>query len=182
MGYIPKLQEQYEKEIRSALKQELGIKNDMQIPRVDKVVINIGVGEASQDSKLINGVVEELGLISGQKPVITKAKKSIAGFKLREGQAIGAKVTLRKQRMYEFIDRLVNIALPRTRDFRGISHKSFDKKGNYSLGIREQLIFPEIDYDKVQNVRGMDITIVTTAETDEHAKALLTHLNFPFAK
>jgi large subunit ribosomal protein L5 len=175
-----RLQEHYQKVVRDALTKEFGYKNTFQVPKLDKIVINMGVGEATADSKKINIAVEELKAISGQKPVITKARKSIATFKLREGMAIGCKVTLRRQHMYEFLDRLVNIALPRVRDFRGISGKSFDGRGNYTLGLKEQLVFPEIDYDKVDKVRGMDIVICTTAKTDAEAKALLKGFDMPF--
>ena len=152
----------------------------MQVPRLEKVVLNMGVGEAVGDSKKVQAAAADLGLISGQRPVITKARKSIAGFKLREGMAVGAKVTLRKDRMYEFLDRLVNIALPRVRDFRGLNPKSFDGRGNYSMGLKEHIVFPEIDYDKVEDVLGMDIIVCTTAQTDDEARALLKGLNFPF--
>jgi large subunit ribosomal protein L5 len=169
----------YETQIKQTIKAELGYTNVMQVPRLEKVVINICVPEATQDSKKIQAAYDDLMLIAGQKPVITKAKNSIASFKLREGMNIGVKVTLRKDRMFEFIDRLVNIALPRVRDFRGLSKKSFDGNGNYSLGLKEQLIFPEINYDKVDKVRGMDITICSTARNDKDALALLKALNFP---
>ncbi len=169
----------YETKIKQAIKSELGYKNVMQVPKLEKVVINMCVSEATQDSKKIQAAYDDLMLIAGQKPVITKAKNSIASFKLREGMNIGVKVTLRKDRMYEFIDRLVNIALPRVRDFRGLSKKSFDGKGNYSLGLKEQLVFPEINYDKVDKVRGMDITICSTARNDGDALVLLKALNFP---
>jgi large subunit ribosomal protein L5 len=175
-----RLQEHYKKVVREALTKEFGYTNPMQVPKIDKIVINMGVGEAVADSKKINLAVAELTAIAGQKPVITKARKSIAVFKLREGMAIGCKVTLRKQQMYEFLDRLVNIALPRVRDFRGVSGKSFDGRGNYTLGLKEQLVFPEIDYDKVDKVRGMDIVICTTAKTDAEAKALLKGFDMPF--
>jgi large subunit ribosomal protein L5 len=174
------LKERFEKEIKSQLMKELGLKNIHQIPVLEKVVINMCVSEATQDSKKLQSAFEDLTAIAGQKPVITKAKKSIAGFKLREGMNLGAKVTLRKERMYEFLDRLINIALPRVRDFRGLSSKSFDGKGNYTLGLKEQLIFPEINYDKVEKIRGMDITVCTSAGNDEHAHALLKAINFPF--
>ncbi len=175
-----RLQDHYKKVVREALTKEFGYTNPMQVPKLDKIVINMGVGEATADSKKINIAVQELTAISGQKPVVTKARKSIATFKLREGMAIGCKVTLRRQHMYEFLDRLVNIALPRVRDFRGISGKSFDGRGNYTLGLKEQLVFPEIDYDKVDKVRGMDIVICTTAKTDAEAKALLKGFDMPF--
>jgi large subunit ribosomal protein L5 len=157
-------------------------KSPMQVPRIEKVVINMGVGEAVQNPKALDGAVEDLTLISGQKPVITRAKKSIAGFKVREGMPIGAKVTLRGERMYHFLDKLINVALPRVRDFRGVSPKSFDGRGNYNLGLKEQLIFPEISYDKVDKVRGMDVVIVTSAKTDEEARELLTLMGMPFRK
>ena len=175
-----RLQDHYRKTVREALTKEFGYTNPMQVPKIDKIVINMGVGEATADSKKINLAVAELTAIAGQKPVITKARKSIAVFKLREGMAIGCKVTLRRQQMYEFLDRLVNIALPRVRDFRGVSGKSFDGRGNYTLGLKEQLVFPEIDYDKVDKVRGMDIVICTTAKTDAEAKALLKGFDMPF--
>jgi large subunit ribosomal protein L5 len=178
--YIPRLRQHYDEVIKDALVKEFGYANTMQVPRLDKVVLNMGVGEGVSDSKKVNAAAADLGLIAGQKPVITKARKSIATFKLREGMAIGAKVTLRKHRMYEFIDRLVNIALPRVRDFRGLNPKSFDGQGNYSLGLKEHIIFPEIDYDKVEDVLGMDIIVCTTAPSDDEARALLQGLNFPF--
>ncbi len=176
------LRKRFEKEIQPKLIKDLGVSNKHQSPKVTKIVINMGVGEAAQDSKKLQFAIDDLTAIAGQKPIVTKAKKSIAAFKLREGMSIGAKVTLRKDRMFEFLDRLINIALPRVRDFRGLSKKSFDGKGNYSLGIKEQLIFPEINYDKVDKVRGMDVTVCTTAKTDEEALQLLTALNFPFSK
>jgi large subunit ribosomal protein L5 len=175
-----RLHEHYKKVVRDALTKEFNYKNTFEVPKLDKIVINMGVGEATADSKKINLAVAELTAIAGQKPVITKARKSIAVFKLREGMAIGCKVTLRKQQMYEFLDRLVNIALPRVRDFRGVSGKSFDGRGNYTLGLKEQLVFPEIDYDKIDKVRGMDIVICTTAKTDAEAKALLKGFDMPF--
>ena len=178
--YIPRLQQHYDEVIKDALVKEFGYANRMQVPRLDKVVLNMGVGEGISDSKKVNAAAADLGLIAGQKPVITKARKSIATFKLREGMPIGAKVTLRKHRMYEFIDRLVSIALPRVRDFRGLNPKSFDGRGNYSLGLKEHIIFPEIDYDKVEDVLGMDIIVCTTARNDDEARALLQGLNFPF--
>jgi large subunit ribosomal protein L5 len=178
--YIPRLKQQYNDVIKDALVKEFGYANTMQVPRLDKVVLNMGVGEGINDSKKVTAAAADLGLIAGQKPVITKARKSIATFKLREGMPIGAKVTLRKNRMYEFIDRLVNIALPRVRDFRGLNPKSFDGLGNYTLGLKEHIIFPEIDYDKVDDVLGMDIIVCTTAHTDDEARALLQGLNFPF--
>ncbi|MCP5080916.1 MAG: 50S ribosomal protein L5 [Alphaproteobacteria bacterium] len=178
--YTPRLRKQYDDEIRAQLKEELKYTNEMQIPKLDKIVLNMGVGDAVGDSKLINSVYEDMMLISGQKPVITKARKSIATFKLREGMNIGVKVTLRQARMYEFLDRLITIALPRVRDFRGLSPNSFDGNGNYALGIKEHIIFPEIDYDKVDRMWGMDIVIGTTARDDEAGRALLTKFNFPF--
>jgi large subunit ribosomal protein L5 len=178
---MTRLQQHYDKVVRPALMKEFGYGNQMEVPRLDKIVINMGVGEAVQDSKKVDAAVGELTLIAGQKPVVTRSKKSIATFKLRENMPIGCKVTLRRQRMYEFLDRLVNIALPRVRDFRGVSPKSFDGRGNYSLGLKEQLVFPEVDYDKVDAVRGMDIVIVTTAKTDNEARALLRGFDMPFA-
>ncbi|TXL74625.1 50S ribosomal protein L5 [Vineibacter terrae] len=175
-----RLQEHYEATIRPALRQEFSYGNPMEVPRLDKIVINMGVGEAVGDRKAVDNAAAELALICGQRPVITKARKSIATFKVREGMALGCKVTLRRHRMYEFLDRLVNIALPRVRDFRGLNGKSFDGRGNYALGLKEQLVFPEIDYDKVDKVRGMDIIICTTARTDAEAKALLRGFDFPF--
>ena len=176
---MARLKEFYELEIKKSLKEKLGFKNDMAIPKIEKISINMGVGEASQDKGKIDGAVNDLKLISGQQPVITSARKSVAGFKLREGVNVGVKVTLRKQKMYEFLDRLVNIALPRVRDFRGLSKKSFDGKGNYSLGLKEQIVFPEIDYDNLDSLRGMDITIVTSAENDEQGLELLKSFNLP---
>ena len=177
-----RLRDRFEKEVRPALMKEFELTNPMAVPTLVKVVVNMGVGEATQNAKLIDPAVAELGQITGQKPVVTKAKKSIAAFKVREGMPIGAMVTLRGDRMYEFLDRLINIALPRVRDFRGVSTKSFDGRGNYTLGLRDQLVFPEIDYAKVQKVKGMNVCVVTTAETDEEARALLTHLGMPFRK
>ena len=179
--YEPRLKTKYREEIRASLKEKFGYANEMMIPRLDKVVINMGVGEAAQDSKKIRGALADLEAISGQKPIGTVAKKSIAGFKLREEQMIGAKVTLRKDRMYEFLDRLVTIALPRVRDFRGLNGKSFDGRGNYAMGLKEHIVFPEIDYDKVEKIRGMDIVVCTTARTNEEAKALLAEFDFPFS-
>ncbi len=175
-----RLQEHYAQTVREALTKEFAYANAFEVPKLDKIVINMGVGEAVNDRKAVDGAVADLTAITGQKPVITKSRKSIATFKLREGMAIGAKVTLRRDRMYEFIDRLVNIALPRVRDFRGLNPKSFDGNGNYSMGLKEQIVFPEIDYDKVDQVRGMDIIICTTAKTDAEAKALLRGFDFPF--
>ncbi|WP_010632276.1 50S ribosomal protein L5 [Sporolactobacillus vineae] len=177
-----RFKEKYAKEVVPALIEKFKYTSIMQVPSIQKVVINMGVGEAVHNSKVLDSAVEDLTALSGQKPVITRAKKSIAAFKLREGVAIGAKVTLRKDRMYDFLDKLITVALPRVRDFHGISKKAFDGRGNYTLGIREQLIFPEIDYDKVDKVRGMDIVIVTSAKTDEEASALLTLLGMPFVK
>jgi large subunit ribosomal protein L5 len=177
-----RLQERYSKEIAPALVEKFSYKSTMQTPKIDKIVLNMGVGDATQNAKLLDEAVDELKLISGQQPLITKAKKSIAGFRLREGMPIGAKVTLRGERMYDFLDKLINVSLPRVRDFRGISSKSFDGRGNYTLGVREQLIFPEIDYDKVNRVRGLDVVIVTTANTDEEALELLKQFGMPFAK
>jgi large subunit ribosomal protein L5 len=179
---IPRLKEKYDHEIRAALKEQLGIENIMQVPHLDKIVVNMGVGDVVQDGKLINGAVEDLRIITGQHPKVSRARKSIANFKLREGLPVGASVTLRGPRMWEFFDRLVSAAIPRIRDFRGLSPKGFDGRGNYSFGVDEQLIFPEINYDNVQKVRGMDITFVTSAETDEHGKALLAAFGFPFRK
>ncbi|MBL4614978.1 MAG: 50S ribosomal protein L5 [Magnetovibrio sp.] len=178
---MARLKQVYNDEVAPALKEEFNYTNPMQIPKLEKIVLNMGIGEAALDKKKIDGPVSDLTLITGQKPVTTKAKKSIAGFKLRDGMVIGAKVTLRKERMYEFYDRLVNIALPRVRDFRGVNAKGFDGNGNFAMGLKEQIVFPEIDYDKVDNVRGMDIVICTTAKTDEEAKALLRQLNMPFS-
>jgi len=175
-----RLKEIYDSKIRAALKTEFGYGNDLQVPRIEKVVINMGVGEAVADTKKIQNAVAELQAISGQKPVITKSRKSIAQFKLRENMAIGCKVTLRADRMYEFLDRLITIALPRVRDFRGVSATSFDGRGNYAMGLKEQIIFPEIDYDKIDQIRGMDIIIVTSAKTDKEAKALLKAFDMPF--
>ena len=177
-----RLKEKFEKEITPALMSKFNYTSVMRVPKLDKIVINMGVGDAVANSKALDNAVEELAAITGQKPVVTKAKKSIAGFRLREGMPIGAKVTLRGERMYEFIDKLISVSLPRVRDFRGISKKSFDGRGNYTLGVKEQLIFPEIDYDKVNKVRGMDIVIVTTANTDEEARELLTGYGMPFQK
>jgi large subunit ribosomal protein L5 len=173
------LKEVYEKEIVPALLKELGYKNVMEVPRITKVTVNMGVGDAAQDRKAIEGALGDMTQITGQKPLITKARKSVAGFKIREGWPIGCKVTLRRHRMYEFLQRLVDVAIPRMRDFRGLNAKSFDGRGNYSMGVREQIIFPEIDYDKIDKVRGMDITITTTAKTDDEARALLRAFNFP---
>ncbi len=176
----PRLRTRYEKEVSQSLMKDLDLKNPMAVPRLHKIVVNMGVGEATQNAKLIDPAVNELGQITGQKPVTTKAKKSIAAFKVREGMPIGAMVTLRGDRMYEFFDRLVSIVLPRVRDFRGVSTKSFDGRGNYTLGLRDQLIFPEIDYSKVDKLKGMNVTIVTTARSDDQARSLLKHLGMPF--
>jgi len=176
----PRLRARFEKEVAVALMKELELKNPMAVPRLNKIVVNMGVGEATQNAKLIDPAVNELGQITGQKPVVTRAKKSIAAFKVREGMPIGAMVTLRGDRMYEFFDRLVSIVLPRVRDFRGVSTKSFDGRGNYTLGLHDQLIFPEIDYSKVDKLKGMNVTIVTTARSDDQARSLLKHLGMPF--
>jgi len=178
----PRLQEYYEKKVVPALKKALGYKNVNQVPRLNKIVVNAGLGDVKDNAKSFNMAVDELGLITGQKPLVTTAKKAVANFKLREGMKIGAKVTLRSDKMWEFLDKLISIALPRVRDFRGVSAKSFDGKGNYSMGIKEQLVFPEIDYDKIEKVRGFDICIVTNAKTDDEAKALLVELGMPFKK
>ncbi len=175
-----RLRKHYDEVVREALMKEFGYANPMQVPRLDKIVVNMGVGEAVQDSKKVDAAVKDLTAIAGQKPVVTRSKKSIATFKLRENMPIGCKVTLRRQRMYEFLDRLINIALPRVRDFRGVSGKSFDGRGNYALGLKEQLVFPEVNYDEVDAVRGMDVIIVTTANTDAEAKALLRGFQMPF--
>lgn len=177
-----RLEERYTKEIKDAMMKKYNYKSVMQIPKLDKVVINIGVGEAKENSKAIDSAINDLEIITGQKAVVTKAKKSVASFKLREGMNIGCKVTLRGSKMYEFVDRLFNAALPRVRDFRGINPNSFDGRGNYSMGIKEQLIFPEIDYDKIDKIRGMDIIFVTTAQTDEEARELLTLMGAPFTR
>ncbi len=179
--YTPRLKSEYESEIRPRLKDELGVKSIMQVPRISKITLNMGVGEAKTDAKQLDSAVEELTTIAGQRAQVRRARKSVAQFKIREGMPIGAKVTLRGARMYEFLDRLVSIALPRIRDFRGLNLGSFDGRGNYSLGIREQIIFPEINYDDIQQVRGLDVTITTTAETDDHARALLVALGLPFS-
>ncbi|AOH52876.1 50S ribosomal protein L5 [Peribacillus sp. NPDC060186] len=179
---MSRLKEKFKSEITPSLMGKFNYQSVMQVPNIEKIVINMGVGDAVSNSKALDTAVEELTLITGQKPVVTKAKKSIAGFRLREGMPIGAKVTLRGERMYQFLDKLVSVSLPRVRDFRGVSKKSFDGRGNYTLGVKEQLIFPEIDYDKVSKVRGMDIVIVTTANTDEEARELLTQVGMPFQK
>jgi large subunit ribosomal protein L5 len=179
-AYKARMKALYDDKIVAAMTAKFGYKNSMQVPRLDKIVINMGVGEATQDKKKVDQAVAEMELIAGQKPVVTKAKKSIAQFKLREGMPIGCKVTLRKERMYEFLDRFITIALPRVRDFRGLSDKSFDGRGNYACGLKEQLIFPEISYDKVDKIRGMDVIVTTTANTDEEARELLRLFGFPF--
>ncbi len=179
---MSRLKELYSKEIVAQLQQQFGYKSVMQVPRVTKITLNMGVGEASQDRKAIEGAVADLAQISGQKPLVTNARKSVAGFKIRQGWPIGAKVTLRGDRMYEFMDRLVTLAIPRVRDFRGLNPKSFDGRGNYSMGIKEQTVFPEIEYDKIDKIRGLDITITTTAKTDEEGRALLEAFNFPLKK
>lgn len=179
---MPRLQEKYEKEAVSALMDKFGYKNIMEVPKLEKIVINMGVGEAKENQKALEAAVEDLAKITGQKPILTKAKKSVANFKIRENMPLGCKVTLRKQNMYEFADKLINVALPRVRDFSGVSSKSFDGRGNYAIGIKEQLIFPEIEYDKIDKVRGMDIIFVTTANTDEEARELLRFLGMPFAQ
>ena len=178
----PRLQEKYKNEVVQAMVEKFGYKNIMEVPKLEKIVINMGVGEAKDNQKILESAVNDLTLISGQKPILTRAKKSVANFKIRENMALGCKVTLRGERMYEFVDRLINLALPRVRDFRGVNPNAFDGRGNYALGIKEQLIFPEIEYDKVDKVRGMDIIFVTTANTDEEARELLTLFNMPFAK
>ena len=178
--YQPRLKRDYDERIVAAMTEKFGYKNRLQVPRLEKVVVNMGVGEATQDKKRVESAAAEMALIAGQKPVITKAKKSIAQFKLREGMPIGCKVTLRRDRMYDFVDRLVTIALPRVRDFRGLNPRSFDGRGNYAMGLKEQIVFPEINYDRIDKVRGMDIIITTTAKTDEEARELLRLFNFPF--
>ena len=179
-SYVPRLKVRFRQEVLPRLQQELGMDNPMQVPRLEKVVINMGVGDSLKDGRLMEAAVEDLQIITGQRPVVTRARQSVAGFKIREGMPIGAKVTLRGDRMWEFIDRLVSIAIPRIRDFRGLNPRSFDGHGNYTLGLTEQLIFPEIDYDKVAKIRGMDITVATTAKTDDEGRALLVALGFPF--
>ena len=182
MATATPLKEKYEKEIVGTLMREFNYTNRFQVPRIEKVVINIGLGEAVQNPKVVDAALQDLQAIAGQKPVVTRARLSIAGFKLREGMRIGCCVTLRQQRMYDFLERLINVALPRVRDFRGISAKAFDGKGNYSLGIKEQIIFPEIDYDKIDKIRGMNVTIVTSAKSDDEGRALLQHLGMPFRR
>ena len=180
--YTPRLRQRYDDQIVKAMTEKFGYKNGMEVPKIEKITLNMGVGEATQDKKKVEAAAAEMELIAGQKPVITKAKKSIAQFKLREGMPIGCKVTLRHERMYEFLDRLVTIALPRVRDFRGLNPKSFDGRGNYAMGLKEQIIFPEINYDQIDKVRGMDIIVTTTAKTDEEARELLRLFNFPFPR
>jgi large subunit ribosomal protein L5 len=180
--YTPRLRKDYDERIVKAMTDKFGYKNRLEVPKLEKIVINMGVGEATQDKKKVEVAAQEMELIAGQKPVITKAKKSIAQFKLREGMPIGVKVTLRRERMYEFLDRLVTVALPRVRDFRGLNPKSFDGRGNYAMGLKEQIIFPEISYDRIDKVRGMDIIVTTTAKTDEEARELLRLFNFPFPR
>ena len=178
---VPRLKEKYDNEVVKAMMEKFGYTNIMEVPKLEKIVLNMGVGEAKDNPKVLEGAVGDMQLITGQKPILTRAKKSIANFKLRENVAIGCKVTLRKQKMYEFADKLINVALPRVRDFRGVSDKAFDGRGNYSVGIKEQLIFPEVEYDKIDKIRGMDIIFVTTANTDEEARELLRFLGMPFA-
>ena len=180
--YVPRLKEKYQKEVVPALMKRFGYKNVMEVPKIEKIVVNMGVGEAVQNIKALESAMNDLALITGQKPSVRRAKRSEAGFKLRKGMPIGAKVTLRKDMMYDFLDRLISIALPRVRDFRGLSPRSFDGRGNYNFGLSEQVVFPEIDYDKIDKIRGMNITIVTTAKSDEEAKALLEAFGFPFRK
>ena len=180
--YVARMRAEYDERVVPAMIEKFGYKNRMEVPRLDKIVINMGVGEATQDKKKVETAAQEMELIAGQKPVITKAKKSIAQFKLREGMPIGVKVTLRRERMYEFLDRLVTVALPRVRDFRGLNPKSFDGRGNYAMGLKEQLVFPEINYDRIDKVRGMDIIVTTTAKTDDEARELLRLFNFPFPR
>jgi large subunit ribosomal protein L5 len=180
--YIPRMRQEYDTVIAKAMMEKFGYKNAMEVPKIDKIVLNMGVGEATQDKKRVETAAAEMELIAGQKPVITKAKKSIATFKLREGMPIGVKVTLRRAHMYEFLDRLITIALPRVRDFRGLNPKSFDGRGNYAMGLKEQLVFPEISYDRVDKVRGMDVIVTTTAKTDDEARELLRLFGFPFPK
>ena len=180
--YTPRLKTRYREELVARLKDELSYANVMQVPRLEKIVVNMGVGDAVKDGRMLDAALADLETVTGQKPVVTRARKSIAGFKLREGMSIGAKVTLRGDRMWEFLDRLLSVALPRIRDFRGLNPEALDGHGNYTLGVTEQLIFPEIDYDKIDTVRGMDITIVTTANTDDHGRALLRALGFPFRR
>jgi large subunit ribosomal protein L5 len=180
-GYVPRLKQMYEQELRPRLKDQLGVTSTMEVPRISKVTLNMGVGEAKTEAKALDNAIEELTIIAGQRAQVRRARKSIAGFKIREGMPIGARVTLRGDRMYDFLDRLISIALPRIRDFRGLSPSSFDGRGNYSLGIREQIIFPEIDYDDISAIRGLDVAVTTTAPSDEEGQALLSGLGFPFA-
>jgi large subunit ribosomal protein L5 len=180
--YTPRLKRDYDERIVAAMTEKFGYKNRLEVPKIDKIVVNMGVGEATQDKKKVETAAQEMELIAGQKPVITKAKKSIAQFKLREGMPIGVKVTLRRERMYEFLDRLVTVALPRVRDFRGLNPKSFDGRGNYAMGLKEQIVFPEINYDRIEKVRGMDVIVTTTAKTDDEARELLRLFNFPFPR
>ncbi len=179
---MARLKQYYEKDVVPKLKQQLGLQNSLEVPRITKITLNMGVGEALNDKKIVDKAMQDMMMISGQKPVATKARRSVATFKIRQGQVIGCKVTLRKQRMYEFLDRLINVAIPRIRDFRGLNPRSFDGQGNYSIGIQEQIIFPEIDYSQIDTVRGLDVTITTTAKSDAHARALLEAFNFPFRK
>jgi len=179
-NYEPRLRSHYRREICPAMKREFGYRNDMQIPKLDKIVLNMGVGEAVRDSRKIRSAVEELATVAGQRPIIIRARKSVASFRVREGMTVGAKVTLRRFRMYEFLDRLITVALPRVRDFRGLKASSFDGRGNFCMGLKEHIVFPEIDYDKVEDIRGMDIAICTTAKTDNEAKSLLKRFNMPF--
>ncbi len=179
-NYVPRMKQRFDAEIVKAMTEKFGYKNHMEVPKIEKITINMGVGEGSQDKKKVTIAAEEMALIAGQKPVITKAKKSIAQFKLREGMPIGCKVTLRRERMYEFLDRLITVAMPRIRDFRGVNPKSFDGRGNYAMGLKEQIIFPEISYDQIEKVRGMDIIVTTTAKTDDEARELLRLFGFPF--
>jgi large subunit ribosomal protein L5 len=178
--YVPRLRKKYDEQIAKAMTEKFGYMNAMEVPRIEKITLNMGVGEGTQDRKKVTTAVDEMQLIAGQKPVVTKAKKSIAQFKLREGMAIGCKVTLRRERMYEFLDRLITVAMPRIRDFRGLNPKSFDGRGNYAMGLKEQIIFPEISYDQIEKVRGMDIIVTTTAKTDDEARELLRLFGFPF--
>jgi len=177
---MPRLRDKFEKDVVPKMMQEFGYKNKMQVPRLHKIVVNMGLGEALQNPKIIDSSSKEIAAITGQRPVVTRSRKSIANFKLREGLPIGCMVTLRKERMYEFLDRLINVAIPRVRDFRGISKRSFDGKGNFTMGVREQIIFPEIDYDKIDKIKGLNVSIITTAKTDEEGRALLRHLGMPF--
>ena len=179
-NYIPRMKTHYRETVRPAMKEAFSYKNDMQIPRLDKIVLNMGIGEAVNDTKKVRAAVADLTVIAGQQPVVTKAKKSIAGFRVREDMPLGAKVTLRGDRMYDFIDRLITVAMPRIRDFRGVSPKSFDGNGNFAMGLKEHIVFPEVDYDKIDQMWGMDIIICTTSKTDDEARALLTHFNMPF--